>query len=324
MKILTRIIKWTSALLIALIVCLFIAGNVLYNKKYDAPFPDIHASNDSLVILRGKHLVFSTAHCVECHYKPGDSLKVVHGENVALAGGGFPFQFPGGIFYAPNISSDKKTGIGNFTDGEIARALRFGVKRDGSVLIPAMEYQNLSDEDLTAIISFLRTIPPVDYKVPENDYNILGKAILAFMIRPAKPKTTPPTKVLADTTIEYGKYIAESISSCRGCHTERSQNTGAYIGEELAGGLVEPVPGDPTKILIAPNLTPDPETGHLFNWTFEQFKNRFRQGKLIPQSIMPWGQYKHLDETELLAIWKYLHSVKPVHKDNGAFIQDAK
>lgn len=324
MKNLIRILKWTGVLLFAGIVCLFVAGSVLYNKKYGAPFPDIHASADSLVINRGKHLVLSTAHCVECHFKPEDSLKVVSGEEVALAGGGFPFKFPGGTFYAPNISSDKETGIGNLTDGEIARAFRYGVKHDGTVLIPAMEYQNLSDEDLTAIISFLRTLPAVNYKVPENDFNILGKAILAFIIRPAKPKTAPQVTVIADTTIEYGRYIAESVSSCRGCHTERSQNTGEYIGEELAGGLVEPVPGDPTKLLVAPNLTPDPKTGHLYNWTFEQFENRFRQGKLIPQSIMPWGQFKHMDETELLAIWKYLHSVKPVYKDNGAFIQDAK
>lgn len=324
MKKLFRFLKWTGVLLSAVIVCLIIASNLLYNKKYEAPYPDIKASTDSLVINKGKHLVFSTAHCVECHFKPGDSLKVVNGEEIALAGGGFPFTFPGGSFYAANISSDKETGIASLSDGEIARALRYGVKHDGTLLIPAMEYQNLSDEDLTAIISYIRTVPAVTHKVPENDFNLLGKAILAFMIRPEGPKTAPAVKVVADTTIEYGRYIAENVSSCRGCHTERSMNTGKYIGEELAGGLVEPVPGDPTKILVAPNLTPDPETGHLYNWSFDQFKNRFRQGKLIPESIMPWGQFKQLDETELLALWKYLHSVKPVKKDNGPFIQDAK
>ena len=170
----------------------------------------------------------------------------------------------------------------------------------------------------------LRTLPPVVHKVPENDFNLLGKAILAFLIRPVNPKSTPPVKVLTDTTVEYGHYIAENVSNCKGCHTERSQNTGEYIGEELAGGLFEPVENDPTKLIFAPNLTPDPQTGHIYNWSFEQFKNRFVKGKLIPQSPMPWGQFKNMNETELLAIWKYLHSVKPVQKKIGAVIQDAK
>ncbi|MBK6610920.1 MAG: c-type cytochrome [Sphingobacteriales bacterium] len=324
MRKLVRILKWSGLLLVVAILCLFVAGSILYNKKYDAPIPDLHASKDSLVISKGKHLVFTTAHCVECHFKPGDSLKVVSGEEVDMAGGGFPFKFPGGVFYASNISSDKETGIGNYTDGEIARMLRYGIKRDGSVLIPAMEYQNLSDEDIIAIISYLRTLPPVVHKVPENDFNLLGKAILAFLIRPVNPKSTPPVKVLTDTTVEYGHYIAENVSNCKGCHTERSQNTGEYIGEELAGGLFEPVENDPTKLIFAPNLTPDPQTGHIYNWSFEQFKNRFVKGKLIPQSPMPWGQFKNMNETELLAIWKYLHSVKPVQKKIGAVIQDAK
>jgi len=324
MKTIFKILKWTVIAVFALIAGIFVFVQFTWAKKWDAPYPDIHASLDSVVINRGKHLALSTAHCVECHFKPEDSLKVITGEDVALAGGGFPFEFPGGVFYAPNISSDKETGIGRLTDGEIARALRYGVKHKGTMLIPAMEFQNLSDEDLTAIISYLRTLPPITYKVPENHFNIFGKAILAFILRPEKPKITPPVKVLADTTIEYGRYIGENISSCRSCHTERSQSTGEYIGEELAGGLVGPVPGEPTKILISPNLTPDPETGHLYNWSFVQFNNRFQQGKLVPQSIMPWGQFKHLDETELLALWKYLHSVKPVHRNNGVFIQDAK
>jgi mono/diheme cytochrome c family protein len=324
MKIFLRILKWFGIVLVILIAGVFIAGNILYNKKYSAPLPDIHTSTDSAVIARGKHLVHATAHCVECHFKPGDSLKVVNGEEVELAGGAFSFSFPGGTFYSRNISSDKETGIGNLTDGQIARVLRYGVKPDGTALVPLMEYQNLSDKDLTAIISYLRTVPPVKYKVPENDFNLFGKGILAFFIRPQNPKATPPADVVADTTVAYGKYIAESISSCRGCHTQRSMNTGEYIGKELAGGPVEPVHEDPSKMLVAPNLTPDKETGVLRSWSYELFHARFQQGKLIPQSIMPWGQFKHLDETELRAIWKYLHSVKPVRKENGPSIQPAK
>lgn len=324
MRIILRILKLIGIIIAILIVVVVIAGISLYNRKYDAPYPDIHASSDTAVIRRGEHLVHATAHCNECHYKPGDSLKLIKGERVELAGGAFPFEFPGGKFYSRNISSDKETGIGSLTDGQIARALRYGVKHDGSVLIPAMEYQNLSDEDLTAIISYLRTTPPVKYKVPDNDFNLLGKAVLAFVMRPEKPAITPPSRVIPDTTAEYGKYLAGSVSNCRSCHTERDMKTGAYVGKQLAGGPVIEG-GDASYILVAPNLTPDPHTGVLRNWTFEQFKTRFRQGgRVIPQTIMPWESFKHLSDTELLAIWKYLHTIEPVKQDNGPYVQNRK
>ena len=313
-----RILKWTGILLILLFAVLFASGVVLYHKEYEAPFPDVHASTDSSIIARGKHLVYVTAHCPECHYQPKDSAMMANGEEIALAGGGFPFSFPGGTFYSKNISSDPETGIGKYTDQEIARTLRYGVKRDGKVLIPTMEFQNISDEDLLAIVSFLRTIPPVKHQVPENELNLLGKGIVAFLIRPVSPRTTPPSKVVAEPTAEYGRYIATELSNCKGCHTQRDRNTGNYIGEELAGGPVEVING---MTIVAPNLTPDEKTGHIYNWTFEQFKSRFSQGKLIPQSIMPWGQFKNLDDVELMAIWKYLHSVKPASKDNGPVLQ---
>jgi mono/diheme cytochrome c family protein len=321
MKTFRRVLKWTGILLVLLIVVLFASGVVLYNKTYEAPYPDIHASTDSAIIAHGKHLVYATAHCPECHYQRKDSVMMANGEEINLAGGGFPFTFPGGVFYSTNISSDKETGIGNYTDQEIARTLRYGVKRNGKVLIPAMEFQNISDEDLLAIVSYLRTVPSVSHQVPKNDFNLLGKGILAFLIRPTPPRENVSAKVVAEETTEYGRYIATELSNCKGCHTERDRNTGKYIGEELAGGPVDVING---KKLVAPNLTPDEKTGHIYNWTFEQFKSRFSQGKLIPESIMPWGQFKLLNDIELMAIWKYLHSVKAASKDNGAVLQEVK
>jgi mono/diheme cytochrome c family protein len=324
MKTVFKILKWTGIVLAVILTGLFIVGSILYNKEYDAPYPAIHASTDSIVIAHGKHLVMGTAHCVECHYQPKDSLAVVKGEEVPLAGGGFPFVFPGGKFYASNISSDQETGIGKYTDEAIARALRYGIGAKGAVLIPVMEFQNLSDEDIAAIISYLRTSPSVKYKVAANEFNLLGKFLRAFMIRPVPPNGTPPGKVVADTTVEYGRYIAQSLSGCWGCHTERNHTTGAYIGEPLAGGVFDPLPDDPTQVLVASNLTPDPQTGRMHDWTYETFRTRFQQGKLIPQSTMPWGQFRHLDEMEIKAIWNYLQSVKPVHKESYPPIQKVK
>jgi len=127
-----------------------------------------------------------------------------------------------------------------------------------------------------------------------------------------------------DTTVEYGRYLAESVSSCRGCHTERNMSTGEYIGEELAGGPALEIPGEPRRMLMSANLTPDPKTGVLYDWTFDKFKTRFQQGRIVKETIMPWGQFKQMNDTELLALWKYLHSVKPVHRDNGAYVQVIK
>ena len=109
MKRFRRILKWTVIFLVLIVVVLIASGVVLYNKTYEAPFPDVHASTDSSVIARGKHLVYATAHCTECHYQRKDSVMMANGEEIALAGGGFPFIFPGGIFYSANISSDKET-----------------------------------------------------------------------------------------------------------------------------------------------------------------------------------------------------------------------
>lgn len=326
MKTLLRILKWTGICLAVLLLIIFIAGIYLYNKTYDAPYPEITASADSAVIAHGKHLVFSTAHCVVCHFRPGDSTKMVNGEELDLAGGGFPFEFPGGKFYSRNISSDKETGIGKYTDGQIARTLRYGVKPDGTALIPAMEFQNLSDEDIAAIISYLRTTRPVSYKIPENDFNLFGKAVIAFFIRPESPAQTPSKRVEQDTSAAYGLYLAKAVCDCRGCHTQRSKNTGEYIGEELAGGPWGEFIDEhgEKKLIVAPNLTPDPETGKLANWTFDQFKTRFQQGRIIPQSPMPWNQFRKMSDTELLSIWNYLKTVKPVHRDNGLAVQAIK
>lgn len=324
MKTFLKILKWIGILLLIAVLGIFISGYVLYNKKYTAPYPDIRASTDSAVIAHGKHLVYYSAHCVDCHFKPGDSLGAVNGEEVGLAGGAFPFVFPGGKFYSANISSDPEFGIGNIPDSALARAFRYGVKPDGSVLAPFMEMQNLSDEDLTAIISFLRTLPPVKYKVPHNELNLLGKAIMAFFIRPEGPKGTPPKEMKPDTTVAYGEYLVTVVSNCKGCHTYRNPNTGAYEGELLAGGPFEPVHGDPTKMIVTPNLTPDPETGHIYHWDYNQFRTRFTQGVLVKETVMPWGSFKHLDSIEVKAIWKYLQTVPPVHKVCSPPVQDIK
>jgi mono/diheme cytochrome c family protein len=175
-----------------------------------------------------------------------------------------------------------------------------------------MPFHNTSDEDITAIISYLRSQPPVKNAVPERHLNLIGQAVNAFVLKPVGPTGAVPVAIPRDTTIAYGQYLAGSVANCRGCHTNRDLMTGAFIGEDYAGGFKMETPTDSGMYSItSPNLTPH-ETGRIKGWTEEQFLKRFRSGKLIPQSHMPWGPFSRMDDLELKAIYKFLQTVKPV------------
>lgn len=308
---LKRILKWTGIIIGSIIVLLTVTVALLQNRKYDAPFPEIKASTDSAVIARGKYLALGPAHCADCHASPDSKVLVEKGIEVPLSGG-YKFDLPIGITYVKNITSDKETGIGNYTDAQIARILRYGVRRDGTATLPFMPFHNTSDEDLAAIISFLRTQKPVKNKVPEHTTNILGSIVKAFLLKPVGPSGPVPKSIKKDTTAAYGKYITMSVANCYGCHTPRDPMTGAFTGEPFSGGLQMESSVDPDKYyFITPNLTPD-STGRLFGWSQEMFIKRFRQGKIYPGTHMPWGPFSRMSDDELKAIYNYLKTLKPV------------
>lgn len=286
-----------------------------YQRTFDAPYPEITVSTDSAVIARGKYLAFGPAHCAHCHAPMSEFTKVEKGEEVSLSGG-FNFELPIGTVYAPNITPDEETGIGKHTDAEIARALRFGVRHDGKALIDFMPFYDLSEQDLIAVISYIRTQKPVRNERPQHEWNFLGKAVLAFVIKPMGDGDVPPAPPV-DSTAEYGKYIAASVANCRGCHTERDMMTGGFIGPEYAGGTKFEVVDEngkiiPGKHLVTPNLTTDPETGRLSGWSQKEFIERFRKGRIIAGSPMPWGPFSRMSDIELTAIYKFLTSLDPV------------
>lgn len=216
MKRILKVLKWTGIVLAVLILGLVIFVQLRWDKKYDAPFPAISASTDSSIIARGAYLVNGPAHCGSCHSSMDEVRSFDEGKKFEFKGG-WELTFPGfGTFTGPNITSDKETGIGKFSDAEIARSLRHGVGTDGRPLFPMMTFQGLSDNDLTAIISYLRTLPPVQNKVKPVEYGFMYKALLAVgMIKPEGPKATPPKSVKIEPSIEYGKYVAYNITNCR-------------------------------------------------------------------------------------------------------------
>lgn len=305
-----KFFKWTVIILAILITGFYIFVTIRQNRKFEAPFPDIQASSDSLIIAKGQALVFGPAHCANCHGPVKDEAMVERGELVSLSGGRV-FDLPVGKIFAKNITPDK-TGIGSMSDREFARALRYGVRKDGTALFDIMPFHNTSDADLVAIISFLRSQPAVENHVSENDFNFLGKAVKALLIKPVYPDGNVPKEVVKDSTAEYGKYLAVSVANCRGCHTNRDLMSGAFTGPDFAGGLAFDMETDSgTFKLVTPNLTPDP-TSRIYGWTQQQFINRFRKGQLQPGTHMPWGPFSRMSEDELKAIYKFLQTVKPV------------
>jgi mono/diheme cytochrome c family protein len=299
MKKLKKILKWTGIIILLLVAGITVIVAARQNLTYDAIYPDIKASTDSAVIARGKHLMYSSAHCIDCHNKLNSDSIINLGQEVPLTGGVL-FDLPVGKIYSKNITPDKETGIGKFTDGEIARALRYGVHPDGTAVFDFMPFHNTSDEDLTAIISYLRSQKPVKNVVPPNEPNIMGNIVKAFLVKPVGPDGPVIKSIKRDTTAAYGKYIALSLAECNGCHTKRDM-AGKYVGKPFAGG-------NDIEGFITPNLTPD-STGRIFGWSKDMFISRFRMGKLIHKSPMPWNSFKRMTDDELTAIFNYLHTI---------------
>lgn len=306
-----KILKWTGIILLIIVAGLYITIEARQDLQFDAPYPAITASTDSAVIARGKGLVFGPAHCANCHVPVSGQAAVLRGETVPLSGG-LKFDLPLGSLYSRNLTPDK-TGIGMMTDAEIARVLRYGVNARGNAVFDIMPFHNTSDEDLTAIISYLRSQPPVQNRVPVHDFNLLGKVVRAFLIKPVGPAGQVFTSIKRDSTVEYGKYLANSVANCRGCHTNRDLMTGAFTGPEFAGGLKFDLKTDSGNYsLTTPNLTPH-STGRVFGWTQGQFIARFRTGVIIKETHMPWGPFSRMSDDELKAIYKFLQTVKPVN-----------
>ena len=314
MKLLKKILKWTVITILSIVIIFTIIVFSLQNKKFDASFPNLHATNDSATIARGKYLAYGPAHCSGCHTPTEDHEKINMGEELPLKGG-LNFNLPIGTLYSKNITPDDETGIGKLPDSVIARSLRYGVARDGRALFDFMPFHNLSDEDLVAVLSFLRSQAPVKNKVKDNELNFIGKAVKAFLIKPVGPDGDVAKTITPDTTAAYGKYLTHYVTNCRGCHTNRRLMTGEYTGPFFAGGLkFEATDG---SYCVTPNLTPDKETGKMTGWTQQQFIDRFRLKKIIAASDMPWDQFRKMSDNDLKAIYQYLISLEPIKNVTG-------
>jgi len=312
--------------LLALVALLLVVGAVFVGSRqhlrFDAPFPAVAASTDTAVIARGRYIVRDVASCATCHGDPTRRNDLMAGADVPLSGG-FTWNIPPGSIHARNITPDAETGIGQASDGAIARALRNGIGPDGRALLPFMELQGLSDEDLTAVVSYLRTQPAVHHAVPMHTYNVLGMIVKATLLaNPVGPAQPPPRTSPRGATLENGRYLVESVALCWACHTQRDDKTGKLIGPRFGGATGFKESGDPTHVWAPPNITADPATGRLGKLTEDEFVDRFHGGRLIEDSPMPWQGFQRMSEDDLRAMYRYLKSLPPVSRDVGPPVRE--
>jgi mono/diheme cytochrome c family protein len=305
-----KVLLGLGAAVVLVIAIVAITISVRWDRRFQAPYPKLAASRDSTIVVRGRYLAYGPAHCSDCHTAPADYESLNTGSSPALSGGG-AFTTPLGTIRVPNLTPDSATGIGRRSDGEIARMLRYGVRPDGRSAIPFMEFHELSDADIVAVISFLRSQPPVRNPVPDHDLTLLGKAVTAFMIKPIGPSGNPPAESPASSpTLERGAYLVTAVANCAGCHTQRNMVTGAYTGPRLAGGAAMEAGDSAHTKLVPPDITANPGTGRVAVWTEDEFIARFRAGVRIPGSPMPWQAFRRITDADLRAIYRYLRSIR--------------
>ncbi|HMK23549.1 MAG TPA: c-type cytochrome [Terriglobales bacterium] len=252
-------------------------------------------------LTRGRYLTQGLLGCETCH-TPRDWTK--HGApplpGKELAGQRFELSgFPGHLV-APNLTPDRETGAGTWTDDQIARAIREGIKHDDTTLFPMMPYmvyREMSDEDLASVVVYLRSVPAVRNPLPPIQVNFPVNLLVRGVPRPV---TQPVSGPQSTDPVVRGKYLA--TLGC-GCH-DANDKLPYGGGEKFVGPW-----GDVTSA----NITPDPSG--ISYYTEPTFITALRTGYVGARelkSIMPFGEFQYLSDDDLKAIFEYLKTLKPV------------
>jgi mono/diheme cytochrome c family protein len=279
--------------------------------------PKLQASTDEAMIERGEYLAHSVSHCSICHVPEEVTLKRQLGEHPPMSGGFKWDMGPLGRLYSRNITPDAETGIGKWSDEELARAIKWGVGRDGKLLMfMAMSVPAMSDEDVQAIISYLRSTAPVKNAVPPHEYTLMSKWLATQVTPDFRKQLLEGLTWVApgeEPSVERGRYLANGPAYCVGCHTPFDLMSMKVGGARFSGNAdAEPDHKDAAYVYRIPNLTPDSETGHIAKWDEEQFVGRFRAGRVLASSKMPWEAYREMTDADLRSVYRYLKSLPPV------------
>ncbi|MES1216075.1 MAG: cytochrome c [Bacteroidota bacterium] len=289
---LRKIFKWILGIVGVLILLIIIFYAVIYfrtqsriNKVYPVTLQTLKLPSDSASYVKGQH-VAEIRGCKGCH---GHDL-----------GGGRAFadeKSPIGLLYAANITSGKG-GI-DFKDEDWIRVLRHGLGKDGKSLwfMPSHEIYHISNEDMAALLYYLKQQPAVDRSIPAKSLKPLGRILTFFDQFPLLPaemidhNATYKETVPAEVTAEYGHYLA---ITCHGCHGENMKGAPAH---------------DPKE----PPIPDVSSTGHPGKWTDADFMKALRTGRTpegrLLTDYMPWKEITYTDD-EMKAVFLYLQSIK--------------
>lgn len=252
-------------------------------------------------VARGEYLVRGPMGCGNCHTPQGPDGPL---PGMELAGQ-LVEDSPAMKAYAPNITPGGD--VANWSDDELARAIREGVLPDGSVIGPPMPiglYRMLSDDDLAAVVAFLRTVPAVENQVPDSTYNI-----------PLPPSYGPPIEHVAapprGATVDYGAYMAGPVAHCIECHTTFGPQGPMFDSHLGAGGMEFKGPWGTS---VAPNITSS-EDG-LAGYTDDEIKTMITRGvrpdgsRMMPP--MPYPYLAKMTPEDLDAVVLYLRQLPPL------------
>lgn len=304
-----RILRSVGA---GLVIVIALGAAVVYfasERRLDRAYQPPPAALDlaSADTARGRHLAAAVSVCIECH---GADLGGTAGEpNPVLR------------INPPNLTRGRG-GVGAArSDADLARAIRYGVRPDGTplILMPADAYAALSDSDLAAVVAYIRAAPPVDRDVGASSVGPIGRVLLvagkldeipaerlARGEHPGgawgtgvRPAATPPPS----DTVAHGRYLAQ-IAGCAACHT-------ASFGGR-AGAFGPPGVPPPTNITRS-------GIGH---YTEADFARAMREGRRPDgrpiSEFMPWKYFARMTDDEVHALWAYLQSVPPAGAANAS------
>ena len=263
-------------------------------------------------VVRGRYVFGATGGC-GCHTVPGQAANA----------GGRKYDGPFGTVYSTNITPERQTGIGAWTDDQLIAAIRLGRRPNGERILPVhpfMVFNGMAEEDLKALVAFLKTVPPVKranqpkrITMPLFDTVFLPAWLAAFA-----PRETPPPKA-PTAGVARGEYLVRAVGHCGECHTPRTVTYATDNSRFLAGN-----PKGPENTEI-PNITPDPQTG--LTWSEEEIADYLETGNkpdgdvtggLMGEVIQgTLAGYKDLTKADRLAIARYLKSIPPVRHRVG-------
>jgi mono/diheme cytochrome c family protein len=317
-----------SIAVIIIVVVLVFSGLLIYVKTAlpdVGPPPDITIEITPERVKRGEYLANHVWLCMDCH-SDRDWTKFSAPPNPGTQGsGGDEFTqemgFPG-HYYATNITPG---GIGDWTDGEVLRAITTGVSKDGRALFPIMPYPYLGKadmEDIYSVIAYIRTLPAVEKTYPQSSSDFPMNFIINLIPQEADFQPSPSQS----DPVAYGEYLSWA---CIECHTVAEKGQ-IDLNLAFAGGRDFPLPFG--GIVYSSNITPDNETG-IGKWTEKQFIDRFKayaDSNYVSQKVeknafnsyMPWEMFAGMTENDLSAIYTYLMTLEPQVNEVKRFVPD--